>query len=237
MRSRDRLSTLLTAVLILCALTVTGLVVRREFASAADSKNTTVSNWQRYASVGHRMGPERAAVIVTVFSDFECPACRILAANLDLLRARYPEDLAVIYRHFPLASHAHAAPAARASECAAEQGRFREYHDALFADQDSLGLWSWERFAANAQMPDSAAFARCIARDGSPAALARDSAAANELGVRGTPMLLINGARVDGTPPLPTLERLVLEARGSRAPSARARASGGSTLDSPHLSR
>jgi protein-disulfide isomerase len=213
MRSRDHLSTLLTSVLILCALTVTGLVVRREFANAADSGDPTVSNWQRYASVGHRMGPEDAAVVITVFSDFECPACQMLAANLGVLQARYPEDIAVIYRHFPLASHAHAASAARASECAAEQGRFREYHDALFADQDSLGQWPWERFAANARMPDAAAFARCIARDGSPAALARDSAAANELGVRGTPMLLINGVRVDGAPPLPALERFVLQAR------------------------
>jgi protein-disulfide isomerase len=216
---------LLTAILVLCALAVTGLVVRREFANAAEPENITVSNWQRYASVGHRMGPTDAAVVITVFSDFECPACRILATNLDVLRARYPDDIAVIYRHFPLASHANAGSAARASECAAEQGRFEAYHNALFAAQDSLGRWPWERFAASAKIPDSAAFAGCVARDGSPATVARDSAAALKLGVRGTPTLLINGTRIYGTPPLPVLERAVLQARDKRTPSLRGRAS------------
>ena len=77
-----------------------------------------------------------AKVVLVEFSDFECPACNSFAPVVAALANRYSSDLALVYRHFPLSNiHAYALPAARASEAAAMQGKFWEYHDELFLSQ------------------------------------------------------------------------------------------------------
>lgn len=145
-----------TAVLVLCAVVVTSVVVRREFFSPepAPHRYAAVTNWADYAEDGHRSGPADASVTIVTFSDFQCPACRVLETNLQLLQARHPDRVAVVYRHLPLASHPFAIAAARASECAAAQQRFQEYRNALYARQDSIGVASWARFAVIADVPD-----------------------------------------------------------------------------------
>jgi len=148
-----------------------------------------------------------------VFSDFQCPACRLLADELDSIRAKRPDDVAVVYRHFPLTPvHPHAEAAAKASECAGGQGRFEAFHDALFREQALVGETEWRHFATAAAVPDLAAFDRCVAGTAPDAAVARDFQAGRDLGVTGTPTLLINERRVQGTPPLPELERYVRRA-------------------------
>lgn len=219
---KDRLLNLLTVVLTACALVVTGLVVRREFASAdvsAENRTRVVSDWREYTRAGHRMGPADAPVTIVEFSDFECRYCRVLAGRLKELREKYPTEVAVLYRHYPIEGHARAVPAVRASECAAAQGRFEAYHDALFAGQDSLESLSWSRLAAQVQVPDTAAFDRCQRDTGRLTVLGADSLAARRLAVKGTPTLLINDVRLVGAVPLDTLEAYVeraLQRRGGQ---------------------
>jgi protein-disulfide isomerase len=201
--------------LVLCAVAVTALVVRRELFSGelvsmvAPPNAPLVDDWATYAAAGHRMGPEGAPVTLVEFSDFQCPACRVLASSVDTLRARYGDRVQVIYRHFPLKSHLHAVAAARASECAAAQGRFEAFHDVLFAAQDSIGLVPWTRLARSAAVPALSAFEACAAETGPIPSLARDTVAGLRLGVSSTPTLLINGRRVVGAPPLTTLDAFV----------------------------
>lgn len=219
---KEWLQHIATGVLVFCALAVTALVVRRELFSGevmtmvAPPNAPVVDDWEAYASSGHRMGPVYAPVTFVEFSDFQCPACRVLASSLDTLRARYGDKVRVVYRHFPLKSHHHAVAAARASECAAAQGRFKPFHDALFARQDSVGLVPWTRFARDAAIPELPAFEACMQQAGPLAALDRDTAAGNRLGVSSTPTLLINGRQVVGAPPLSTLDAFVKhELRGT----------------------
>ncbi len=215
----NQLANVATGVLVVCALVMTGLFVRRELAPAATAPQArTLDDWQRYASDGHRMGPAAAAVTITEFSDFECPYCRVAAHVLAQARERYPTQLAVVFRHMPLHSHKFAIPAARASECAADQQRFEAMHDRLFAWQDSLGLTPWARFASAAGVADSAAFDRCMGENRPVAALARDTAAARQLGIRATPTMLINDQFIVGTPTASSLDQLVQRtiAAGSR---------------------
>jgi protein-disulfide isomerase len=211
---RDWLYSAATAVLVLCAVTVTALVVRREMLSpaagaAAPREAVYVEGWRGYAASGHRMGSRSAPVTLVIFSDFQCPACRALAGSLREVRAKHPNDLAVVFRHFPLPKHPLAVPAVHASECAAEQGRFEQFHDAVFERQDSVGVISWRDLAAASGVRDLAAFDRCLSRGGELPALSRDTAAGNRLGVRGTPTLLINGKRLYGAPSTAALEEHV----------------------------
>jgi protein-disulfide isomerase len=96
------------------------------------------------------LGDPNAPVGMIVFSDFECPFCgRFAQETLPELQARYidPGQMFLVFRHLPLPIHAQARPAAEASECAARQGKFWEYHDALFAAGPSLAGMDWARTA------------------------------------------------------------------------------------------
>lgn len=221
---KELLANLATGVLALCALVITGLVARRELLGTSTSpapqrlEEVVVPRWQEYAAEGRREGPADAPVVMVVFSDFQCPACAALAASTDTLRSRLPDALAVVYRHFPLPNHSHAVEAARASDCAADQGRFGTFHDRLFAGQAAIGTRHWRDFAAEAGVGDLAAFDQCLAGAAPDAALQRDTIAARRLGVEVTPTVLINGRRINGAPTTAMLEQLVRDAtpRGTR---------------------
>lgn len=213
MTKTEAFQNVVTGLLALCALAVAGTVVHREFFARAPptGQGTTrppVQKWAEYAVEGHRIGPAAARVVIVEFSDFQCPYCRRTAARLDTLRAEFPVDVALVYRHFPLNIHEHAVAAARASECAAEQGRFWQMHDALYKGQDSIGAVGWDRFASDARLPDPSSFRRCFAHSSAPR-VARDTVAAKRLGVRSTPTMLINETWVEGSVPLDSLRALV----------------------------
>jgi protein-disulfide isomerase len=224
MINKDTVQNLLSVVLALCAIIVTGILIRREFfpdTRSVQGTNVpfTVSDWERFSSAGNRIGAASAPVTVVEFSDFQCPFCRILALRLDTLRAEFPDDIAVVYRHFPLeVIHPHAAAAARASECAATQGRFWAMHDALYAGQNMIGSRSWARFAQVAGVGDSVAFHACMENNAAAEALARDMAAGKALQVQSTPTLLINEFRLTGAAPLDTLRAYVARARSTARP-------------------
>lgn len=196
------LSTATNVVLVLCALAVTGLLVRRELftprAAAADVLKK-VDHWSELAAGGHTLGPANAPVRILEFADFQCPYCAALEPDLDSLRHRYPGQVAVIYRHFPIPSHRYAVTAAQASECAAAQGRFDAFHDALFAHQDSIGVYAWKRFAETARVPDLGAFDACVAGHQFQDRVNADAAAARSISALGTPTLVVNGLLLVGS--------------------------------------
>jgi protein-disulfide isomerase len=173
-----------------------------------------VANWREYAEGGHRTGPADAPVSIVVFSDFQCPACRKLAEHLKVVRAEFP-GVAIVHRHSPLDIHPFAVDAARASDCAAQQGRFGPFHDALFAEQSSIGMTPWSSFARDAGVPDLPAFERCLASSDHSGPLGRDTLDARKLKVSGTPTYLVNGLQYVGTPPLDTLRAYIQRAEQS----------------------
>lgn len=204
---------LLTGILALCAVIVTLLVVRRElFPPKAEAAVpvATVRNWRDFGRDGHRRGPDDAPVTIVEFSDFQCPFCRAMAARLDTLREEYPGKVAVVYRHYPLPIHEHAVAAARAADCAAEQGRFWPMHDVLFQRQDAIGKTEWRTFGSAAQVPDTTGFRRCLGRESGT--MQRDREAGRQLQVDRTPTLLVNQHRIVGAVPLDTLRAYVRRA-------------------------
>jgi protein-disulfide isomerase len=155
------------------------------------------------------MGAADAPVKLVEFSDFQCPFCASLKPALARILEKYPAEVAIVYRHFPLQRiHPHAFEAARASECASAQGRFRQYHDALYARQVAIGVMSWGDFAEAAGVPDLRGFRSCMADTAHAGAVRTDLATATELGLRGTPTIILDGYVLTG-PGLADLERRV----------------------------
>lgn len=98
-----------------------------------------VGEVKEIGSDDHVRGSKNASVTLYEWSDFECPFCSRFHPSMVQLLDEYEGKVKWVYRHFPLSFHPQATPAANASECAAEQGKFWEYADELFANQATLG--------------------------------------------------------------------------------------------------
>jgi uncharacterized membrane protein/predicted DsbA family dithiol-disulfide isomerase len=154
----------------------------------------------------HVKGPANATVAIVEFSDFECPFCAQAYRDLrDMMRSR--PDVSLVFRHFPLDTdcnatvrrslHPDACLAACAAECAAQQGRFWEYHDTLFEHHDHLAREDLFRYARAMQL-EIPAFRACLDDPATRARVGEDIQAGARAGVASTPTLFINGRTVDG---------------------------------------
>jgi len=168
-----------------------------------------------------RQGPDDGGVTIIEYSDFQCPFCGGLAPVLEVMIARYPDDLQVVFRHFPLIGteeqpvHEKAALAAQASEAAGIQGKFWEMHDLLFAHQaewtglSSSDFEAWLLAAADTLELDSADFSADLYSD-ELATLAQDAWVDGQLlGITGTPYLLINGHPYQGPTDVFSLDAII----------------------------
>ncbi len=166
------------------------------------------------------IGPRDAKVQLVVFSDFQCEFCKGLATVLKKIRADFPNDVMLAYRHFPVESHARAVPAAIAAECAAEQGAFWEYHDKLNAEGGDLGDTRLAAIAAGLKL-DQAQFEECRKSDRARAAVEASRADAAASGLEGVPALFLNGNRVTGAIDYERLASRVRQALESPVPPIR----------------
>lgn len=197
------------------AVTLTAVNVRETIRHRAPTDPIrTVSDWQAYGRTGHLVGKQDRKVSVVVFSDYECPACKASLPHLLAIRDKYPEDVSLVIRHYPLQGHPQARPAAEAAVCAAKQGRFEQFHREVFARDTELEGDEWFRFASAAGVRDSTSFARCLQDPATRAAVEADLAAGNRLGVPGTPTYLINDELFSG---LSGLEKVVERHINARA--------------------
>jgi protein-disulfide isomerase len=94
---------------------------------------TAIANLAPVGKDENITGAKNAKVTLIEYSDFQCPYCQRFHPTVKQVLAKYPNDVRVVYRHFPLESiHQFAKGYAIASECAAQQGKFWEFADALF---------------------------------------------------------------------------------------------------------
>jgi len=156
------------------------------------------------------LGPADAPITIVEFSDFQCPYCgRFYQQTYQPLLDAYPGKIRFVYRHLPLTSiHPNAMPAAEAAMCANEQGMFWEFHNALFADQTSLGQDFYLQIAQNLGL-DMTAFQDCLTTEKYSAEIQKDSDFALNLGVNSTPTFFINGLAVVGAQPLDVFKQVI----------------------------
>src|SRR5690606_33606903 len=126
------------------------------------------------------------------------------------VQEKFGNDVRIVFKHNALPFHNRALPAAMASECAGEQGKFWEMHDALFENQQALGDAELESYAKNIGV-DVGRWKSCMSSQKYKAKADRDQATANKLGARGTPAFFINGRFLSGAQPFASFEALINE--------------------------
>ena len=147
---------------------------------------------------GPTRGPATAAVTIVEFADFQCPFCVRAEPELTRVLERYPAEVRLVFRNLPLTNlHAEAERAAEAAVCAAEQHRFWEFHDGLFATAGQFDAATLLDTATHAGA-DRKTMTDCLHSGRAVSAVRSDVAAADDLGIAGTPALFINGRLLSG---------------------------------------
>ena len=155
-------------------------------------------------------GPADAPVVIEEFSEFQCPYCRRAAGTIDDLMTLYPGKIRLVYRHFPLDFHTNARGAAHAALAAHRQGRFWEFHDALFSQTGDLTRDGLITLARKTEL-DIERFQTDMDDPGLQAAVSRDLQRGQGFGVRGVPNFRINGRPLRGAQALQAFQEIVDE--------------------------
>lgn len=159
----------------------------------------------------HVLGAKNAKVTLVEYSDFQCPFCSRHLPSVKQALKDFPNEVNLVYRHYPLSFHPEAQKSAEASECAAKLGgndAFWKMHDELFANQATLSRSLYTELAKKIGL-NTANFDKCL--DGGEMA-AKVNADLNEgttAGVEGTPATFVNGQLISGAVPYSELKAAI----------------------------
>jgi len=149
-------------------------------------------------------GSPDAKVVITEFSDFECPACKGFAqGTAKIIEEEYVKTGLVRfeYKHLPLPQHEPSATnAANAAECAADQGMFWPMHDYLFQEQGKQGSNTFTQIRLKAMAGElglnTSEFEQCLSRQTHARTVQDHITESRQLRVNATPTIFVNGQRV-----------------------------------------
>ena len=167
------------------------------------------------------LGNANAKVTIIEFGDYQCPSCRLFWREIEpRLKKEYVDTgkVKLVFRDFPIKEiHPDATAAAMAAQCAADQGKYWEYHDRIFREQDK-GTADVVRFKAAdlkkwgaAIRLDAAAFNACVDSARYQDEVAKDYADGIAVGIQGTPTFFINGRFVGGAQSFPVFKKIIDE--------------------------
>lgn len=160
---------------------------------------------------GEVFGPANAMVTIVTFSDFQCPYCNKSYEVIKELMGKYPGQIRLVFRNFPLTSiHAEAFNAAISAECAGEQGRFWEMHDLIFAHQEELSMENLSSFAGEIGL-NVENFNHCVISGAKKEMIEKDIADGKRYGVTGTPTIFLNKRQVNVSELEVEIQKLLLD--------------------------
>lgn len=199
-----------------------------EVAARNDGPARVVVHGVDLTGIGYDLGRPTAPVVMVEFSDFGCPYCAQYAReSFPSIYTEYVETGQVFYKMVPfvMGMFPNGDRAARAAECAAEQGQFWPVHDSVYARQRD-----WKRGnepdavlrqAAAPLVKDEAAWRRCYSTGATDARTEAATDRATRLGVRATPTFFIQGRAIEGALPLPALRQTLAELLAAARPATR----------------
>ena len=138
------------------------------------------------------LGEEKAPVVITAFSDFQCPHCAQLGEVFQKLLEKNPSTIKIVYKYFPLPNHQFAGAAAVAAWAAHQQGKFWQYHDLVYAEFRDLTMEKLTQFAEKLglNMPQ---FQQQMNSQEAKDKVIADLQEGQTAGVSGTPVVFVNG--------------------------------------------
>jgi protein-disulfide isomerase len=154
-------------------------------------------------------GPDNAPITIVEFADYECPYCSRGYETMKQVMEKYDGKVKWYFRDFPLSFHRNAVSYSVAANCAGQQGKYWEMHDAILDNQKALtGEGGVEGLAKNLGL-DEAAFGTCIADKDQSKKVMENMADGQAVGVTGTPAYFINGIMISGAQPLEAFEQII----------------------------
>jgi len=165
------------------------------------------------ASIGNPQAP----ITIVEFSDYQCPYCKMAAVSLNTVLNRYPQDVRIVFRNFPLNvecnpkghnMHPYSCDAARVALCAKEQGKFKETYENLFENQEKFAPGVPVKLAVEAGV-DPTQLSNCVSNTNINLAIQKDVQEGIQLGVQSTPTLFVNGHKVEGAIPVTAWSKIV----------------------------
>ena len=158
--------------------------------------------------VGESKGPADAPITIVEFSDFQCPFCSRAEETVKKVLDQYKGKIRLFYRDYPLPFHNNAQKASEAALCAADQHKYWEMHEKLFASQSELAVPQLKQHAKGLGL-DAAKFDKCLDSGEKTKVVEESKKAGDELGVNGTPHFFINGRSLSGAQPIEEFKKLI----------------------------
>jgi len=161
-----------------------------------------LAGWARIDLSGSpRKGSLDSPIVIVEYSEYQCPFCKRAQGTMEQLAEKYGDKVSFVFKHYPLAKHTQAKPAAIASIAAERQGKFWEYKHALFEHQKDLRTEGiYEQIAAEVGL-NMEQFRRDIADPEIEKQIKIDVVQAKKVGVTGTPCFFVNGYKLKGAKP------------------------------------
>src|SRR3989344_3503045 len=224
--SLDFSKVILPASIVLAAVLISGTLIFTSYRSNPGSQlgavGNNLGNQKVAVSVDDdpMLGNKKAPVTIIEFSDFQCPFCRSFWKDtLSLIKSNYIDTGKVkfIYRDFPLSFHPGAHVAAEATECAEDQNKYWELHDAIFNEQDKQGTGTIQFSKADVVQwagqigLEMQSFNQCLESGKYAAEVDKDLADGTVAGVSGTPSFFINGRLLVGAQPFSAFQEIIEE--------------------------
>jgi protein-disulfide isomerase len=155
-------------------------------------------------------GPKNAPITIVEFSDYQCPYCVSWHEQVyHRLISEYGDKIRFVYRDFPLTQiHPGAQPAAEAANCALDQDKYWEYHDAIFSGNYDLTRDGFLKIASDLGL-EPKSFAECIDTNKYADEVQTDLQDGVSVGVQSTPTFFINGFQVVGAQPYENFKSVI----------------------------
>lgn len=173
--------------------------IRADLAKLASEPPPLLSEPVRISIDGDPMrGPSNAKVTIIEFSDFQCPFCAKAVGEASAVLAKFPKDVRLVFKQYPLDTHSQAALAAEAALSAQAQGKFWELHDKMYANfrsisRDRIFVWAKEIGLDTNKLRADLDSHKYAAR------VSTESQQGDNAGVEGTPTFFIDGKRLNTT--------------------------------------
>lgn len=201
------LRNIFSGLLVICALIVTSLLLKKELFNNKESTISTLNNWEYLIDGGKSIDAQKIYIIE--FFDYQCPYCSILDATLDSIKSKFKNKVEMIRYHLPLSIHPLAYRLAIASECAKIQNNFENFHKALMENQYRLNSINIMELARHIGIKDLRQFQACVDEEKTLDIISNNIRLAKEYKINTTPTLIINDKIISGLIDLNAIEEII----------------------------